>query len=389
MKRNRTLVMLMSFLFLITVSASAESALLTQQQKTIGENASALSSVLPLAVPGPIAGKCVAEGMSALQSAPDEIQTEPESDTQPVIEGITSKQYYNSYGDFLFEENYLYYDNGLPCVKTLLIAERNGIKNHVYLDDVYSVLYLYDSDGVLCDTVIDASYSSYDEATGVVTFQADYDGNIHTFSIAPETESIEQEKYMVDSSRTKEWTGVVPTAPFENTDNWSGFYLEQLFSGQSEGVSKCTLIMLDDDSFPELLMRYEVAQGCTKLYTKNDSTLLTPADMGNWSYIPYSGMALCRDGHSGTYSYTVYKLENDAFAMLSRGIQNAQIEDSQPVYDVDKQKYVCDYTWDGETVDEETFENIVANALGDNAVVAKMMLSYEQCDVLLRHIAGR
>lgn len=389
MKNKRLTALFLSFILLFTVSASAEKSTFNENQKKLCESAAVISTVLPLSLPGTAVGRYIAEGLNASHSAGDETQAEADID-EPITEGVTARNYYNSNGTLLFMENYLYYDNGLPCARKLSYREYYET-GFTYDWDIYSALYLYNSDGSINETIIDAGYNSYDENTGVISFSYRNTDDNRTLSIAPEEGGIEQEKYGVAPSKTEEITGALSTVPFKNTDDWADFYLDQVFTEQFEiehpEVGGCTLIMLDDDNFPEFLMRYEVDQGYTALYTKSDSDTLTTMSLGNWNYIPHSGMALCRSGKMGTYFYGVYRLENGVVTMLDKGAQNAQLEGFSPVYDKETESYVCDYKWNDEVVDKETFESCVQNALGDDAVEVELMLSYEQCNALLHHIA--
>lgn len=391
MKMKRIASFVLALTLLLTVSASAESGALTQQQKTAGDSTAVLSSVLPIALPGPVAGRCVAEGLNAAQSAPDEIQTEPEAATQTVTQGVIEKKYYSTDDLLLFMEEYLYYDNGLPCVKKLSFCEH---VESVYYDiyDVYSMLYLYDADGNLSKTMIDAGYNTYDDATGIVTFSADVGGEYDTFTIAPESESIEQEKFFVDSSKTKEITGDLPMIPFENTDGWADLYLDLLEKDLPADVYGCAFLMLDDDEFPELLVDYGGTVNSVQMYTRNGSALSCAEGISVynvWEYNPRSGLALTYGGRMGVYPYLLYKLENGVFTTLSEGTKSERWENNAPVYDEETQSYVYDYTWNGVAMDEETFDNAIIEALGGEAVTAKTIMSYEQCDALLHHITGR
>lgn len=176
------------------------------------ENTKSTKSTESKASESESSAETAAETESQLQQS--EIQTQ-QTDQQ-----ISRINYYDADGKLIYYDSYAYYDNGLLCSTTLHSVDYydngNGEQDS-YTGNEYTFLYLYDADGNI-KTTMPGSLTiadNYNDETGefVLDYDYDADGNSTPLIIYPKEESIEQEKFHVDPSKTERIYGAAPILP--------------------------------------------------------------------------------------------------------------------------------------------------------------------------------
>lgn len=193
---------------------------------------------------------------------------------------ISRINYYDFDGNLIYYESYAYYDNGLLCSTTLHSVDYydNGEgAEEPYVGDDYTFLYLYDADGNVKDTMLGSLTiaDNYDESTGRMILDYDYDadGNSGEVVIYPKEESIEQEKFHVDASRTEKIYGEAPVIPTRAENGWASSYLNEIFAGEAPtDMTKARFMDVNDDGQPELWMDYGYGYAGGEVFATDGST---------------------------------------------------------------------------------------------------------------------
>ncbi|MEE0264902.1 MAG: hypothetical protein UD936_04660, partial [Acutalibacteraceae bacterium] len=314
-----------------------------------------------------------------------ETPTEPEEEKK-----VSRINYYDSDGELLYYDSYAYYDNGLLC-STTLHSIKHYREDDIYISPKYTFLYLYDKDGNLTDTVLDtlsiAEY--YNITTGEITLDYDAETN-EKINIFPEKESIEQEKYGVDPSKTEKIYGDAPVITTDCSNGWVDTYLNQVFNKDSPtDTTECRFIYVDDNSVPELWIDYCIGVAGAVVYTQADGvTDSFYLNHGSAQWIEKGNLILNSGGHQDMYYNTVYNIENGKFVEIGKGnfgrLNNGQLqldENNAPIYD---------YRWnDTELTKEKYYEEI--NKLIDTEKTVDInqnIYTYKQCKLLLKSLSS-
>ena len=210
-------------------------------------------------------------------SGEDESGMEGNSGSENEISRIN---YYDFEGNLIYYESYAYYDNGLLCSTTLHSVEYydNGEgAQESYVGNDYTFLYLYDADGNVTDTLLGSLTiaDNYDETTGrmILGYEYDADGNSGEVVIYPKEESIEQEKFHVDASRTEKVYGDAPTVASHAENGWASSYLNEIFTGDAPtDMTKARFMDVNDDGQPELWMDYGYGYAGGEVFATDGST---------------------------------------------------------------------------------------------------------------------
>lgn len=179
------------------------------------------------------------ESESSAETASETESQLQQSEIQPqqTDQQISRINYYDADGKLIYYDSYAYYDNGLLCSTTLHSVDYydngNGEQDS-YTGNEYTFLYLYDADGNI-KTTMPGSLTiadNYNDETGefVLDYDYDEDGNSTPLIIYPKEESIEQEKFHVDPSKTERIYGAAPILPTRAENGWTSSYLNEIFS---------------------------------------------------------------------------------------------------------------------------------------------------------------
>lgn len=306
---------------------------------------------------------------------------------------ISRVNYYDFDGNLIYYDTYAYYDNGLLCSVTLHSV--HYYENEVsYTGDCYTILYLYDAGGNLKETVLGSLTISewYDQATGeiILDYQYDENGKSTKISIFPLSESIEQKKYNVDSSRTENIYGEVPIISTDLSSDWATVYLNEVFAGDAPtDMTVGRFIYVDDNQIPELWMDYGYGYAGSEVFTINNGTTDSIGFGHGWvEWVEYENLLLVSSGHMDHYADEVYKIENNEFVMISHGnygaVDNSNVqidENGDPIYE---------YYWnDSEVTKEEYAQNLTYVFEKSKASEGyEIVYSYEQCKALVKAIAN-
>ena len=326
------------------------------------------------------------------ETAKSEIDFETESTEQPEEQRISRKNYYDFDGNLIYYDSYAYYDNGLLCSTTLHSAYDDG-NGETYSGDEYTFLYLYDEEGKLENTVLGALTISdwYDETSGRLTLDYDYDeeGNSSELVIYPQSESIEQEKFHVDASKTETIYGDAPVIFTDEAGEWANIYLEDVCGGEAlTDMTSARFLYVDDNHVPELWMDYGYGYAGGEVFTAESGTTdKVYISHGSARYIEKSNLLLLSGGHMDAYYDTLYQIKDGKFAAIAEG--NYGAPDNSNVQ-VDENGYpVYEYKWNGETVTEDEYKKNLTSLFDvENAVdIYQNVYTYEQCKLLLQKIA--
>ncbi len=308
-------------------------------------------------------------------------------------EKISEINYYDSDGKMLFSEKYAYYDDLRLCSTTMYsVSYYSGDEG--YLSEEYTYLYLYDDNGELSDTVFGSLTISdwYDENTGELILGYDYDadGNYVRSSVYPEKESIEQEKFGVDPSKTEVIYDRYPRVSMDSYSGCAEKYLEEIFDGgEPTDQTFCRLIYVNDDLVPELWIDYGYGYAGAEIYTysENDegygSTDRIYLSHGTAQWIEGGNLLYVSGGHMGYYYDSIFYINNDGkFEIISSGEYELMMDEG------DDDIYL--HTWDGLAVTEDTYLQKLDEAFNSAKAedICQNIYTYEQCRLLLEYFGG-
>lgn len=308
---------------------------------------------------------------------------------------ISRINYYDFDGNLIYYESYAYYDNGLLCSTTLHSVDYydNGEgAEESYVGDDYTFLYLYDADGNVKDTMLGSLTiaDNYDESTGRMILDYDYDadGNSSEVVIYPKEESIEQEKFHVDASRTEKIYGEAPVIPTRAENGWASSYLNEIFAGEAPtDMTKARFMDVNDDGQPELWMDYGYGYAGGEVFATDGSTTDKVYLSHGAAYtIKGSNLLHTVGGHMGGYYDTVYQLENGKFVTAAEG-SYGEMEDMQRD---ENDEPVYEYYWNGNQVEKDQYEQNLKEVFEQEKAedINQNIYTFEQCRVLLQKISG-
>lgn len=308
------------------------------------------------------------------------------------FEKISRKNYYDFDGNLIYYDSYAYYDNGLLCSVTLHSVYGAGTE-HEYYGNEYTLLYLYDENGKLEDTVLGALTISawYNESTGEIILDYDYDedGNSSKIAIYPLQESIEQEKFHVDASKTETLYEEAPVIYSDDAGEWAEVYLNTIFASEAPtDATEARFFYVDDNFMPELWLDYGYGYAGDEVFTVgNGTTDKVYVSQGSATCIEKENLLLVTGGHMDVYYDTLYRIEDGKFVSVAEG--NYGAPDNSNIQ-VDENGYpIYEYEWDGVKMTEEKYKQSLENAFPSSRAVNtyQNVYTYEQCKVLLQRLA--
>lgn len=136
---------------------------------------------------------------------------------------------------------------------------------------------------------------------------------------------------------------------------WCASYLKYLNKIDSTIPFACTysLIYVDEDDIPELVIDTGVEAGGCVILTYHDGTMDELQTMRlNFTYIERENLLCNADGHMGYYYDSVYTIRDGKWVYVGGGEYGDGPDGMQ--FD-DEGELICVYSWDGETVSEEEY----------------------------------
>lgn len=134
-------------------------------------------------------------------------------------------------------------------------------------------------------------------------------------------------------------------------------YLDELYSDEIEEKDLCTysLIYVDDDDIPELVIDTGYSAGGCLILTYHDNTLdALQTARTNFTYIEKNNLLCNSDGHMGYYYDIVYVIQNGKWECIAKGTY----EDSEEGVQLDEDgNYIFVYEWDGKEVEKSEYED--------------------------------
>lgn len=237
--------------------------------------------------------------------------------------------YYDSNSNQLFAEVLSYYDNDLLCSNTLYSVDRSEDGSLSYAPK-YSFLYLYDNQGAMTERIFGALTGSqlYNEATGklVLDYQYDEDGNPHKLEIDPNRETVVQEKFGVDSSKTEKIYGNASKIPAKNKGYWASVYLNQaLLNITPTDKTLCSFIYIDNNEIPELWIDYGYSAAGALIYTQQDGdTDFIQISGSSPQWIEKENKLSITGGRMDVYYQSVYNIQAGKFQVIGKGNYGAE-----------------------------------------------------------------
>ena len=197
---------------------------------------------------------------------------------------------------------------------------------------------------------------NYNAETGefVLDYDYDADGNSTPLIIYPKEESIEQEKFHVDPSKTERIYGAAPILPTRAENGWTSSYLNEIFSQDAPtDMTEVRFLDINDDGQPELWLDYGYGYAGGEVFTTDGGTTDKVYLSHGAAYtIPGSNLLHTTGGHMGGYYDEIYKIENGKFATVAKG-SYGETEDQQTD---ENGELIYRYYWNGEDVSEEQYE---------------------------------
>lgn len=298
-------------------------------------------------------------------------------------ECLTRVNYYDSEGKVIYYESYAYYDNGLLCSKTLHSINYSS-DGSFYIGDLYTFLYLYDDYGNLKETVFDdLGWNNSDSGEVILNYEYDLAGNSKRIVIYPESESIEQEKFGVDMSKTEKIYGDMVVIPTDLNSNWENLYLNEVFSTEEPtDMTVGRFIYVDDNSEPELWMDYGYGYAGAEIFTTGSGRInKIGINHGTAKWMEGNQLLLVSGGHMGAFYDILYRIENGEFIVQAQG--------ESAIIDMLEEEWEMEYYWNDVKVTESEYnENIgkcfdISNAEDIN----QNIYTYKQCKLLLQAVA--
>ncbi len=338
-----------------------------------------------------------------------ELEAKPGSEMEAESEAIEEKlpsrvNYYRADGELLYYETYVYYDNGLCCSKSLQ-GGRNG-------SNLYTVLFLYDDKGNLVEAVPSVDPLNWDSYLGAdgkfresdpyenstdygdlrleLSGRRDADGNTEKTTYFPAEESIGQEKFGVDPSKTEYLYEEFLTIPTGADHEWAALYYNNIFTGEEDpNVFKadCWFMNVDTDTKPEIFMDYGYTYLEAKICTAGNGVadqVMFDAE-AYVEYIPGENLILVSSGRMDVYSDIIYKVENGKYAIVADGRMRRDIAEEQRTG-----SEVFHYTWNEVPVTEEEYAQKIEESFDSSRAVNQDQnrYSYRQCKRLLEYLSG-
>ena len=318
-----------------------------------------------------------------------------QSEIQPqqTDQQISRINYYDADGKLIYYDSYAYYDNGLLCSTTLHSVDYydngNGEQDS-YTGNEYTFLYLYDADGNI-KTPMPGSLTiadNYNDETGefVLDYDYDEDGNSTPLIIYPKEESIEQEKFHVDPSKTEKIYGAAPILPTRAENGWTSSYLNEIFSQDAPtDMTEVWFLDINDDGQPELWLDYGYGYAGGEVFTTDGSTTDKVYLSHGAAYtIPGSNLLHTTGGHMGGYYDEIYKIENGKFTTVAKG-SYGETEDQQTD---ENGELIYRYYWNGEDVSEEQYEQNLKELFDQDQAedIYQNIYTFEQSKALLQQM---
>ena len=128
-----------------------------------------------------------------------------------------------------------------------------------------------------------------------------------------------------------------------------------------------TLIYLDDDDIPELMIDTNMEAGGELIATYYDGEVVdyVLSRIGT-KYIPETGLLYTDTGHMDEYPVFITKLENGQFTQLAEGVYYLSDEERERLANVDESwedSVNYTYEWEGKEVTKEEFNSNIASYL--------------------------
>lgn len=191
-------------------------------------------------------------------------------------------------------------------------------------------------------------------------------------------EILQESAYNEDIPETKEEESV--------SEDWKTVYVDYIRGIAQEKYIGYKLIYVDDDNIPELYLLGDCSATGDAICTYNNGEI-TKTFLGNYQATYYERQnLLCESGgHMGYYHDRVYSMQNRSFVMRYDGeycdIDSSQIqldEEGNPIYK---------YTWNGEEVSEEEYQQRL-NSVYDKDAAIRPFENVFTADEVIQQISG-
>ena len=220
----------------------------------------------------------------------------------------------------------------------------------------------------------------------MLDYDYDADGNSTPLIIYPKEESIEQEKFHVDPSKTERIYGAAPILPTRAENGWTSSYLNEIFSQDAPtDMTEVRFLDINDDGQPELWLDYGYGYAGGEVFTTDGSTTDKVYLSHGAAYtIPGSNLLHTTGGHMGGYYDEIYKIENGKFTTVAKG-SYGETEDQQTD---ENGELIYRYYWNGEDVSEEQYEQNLKELFDQDQAedIYQNIYTFEQSKALLQQM---
>ena len=312
--------------------------------------------------------------------------------TNPYASLPSRTNYYNDSGEWVFFEDYAYYDNGLLCSVTLHEVLDNGN----FIEEVYTMLYLYDDNGDPSEIITEGFIDDprFDPTVkGYIIPYEDKVNNIYLKNVIyPESESIDQKKFGVDPSKTEKVYSGALIIPTNMEPDWASVYLRKAFEQDyptSLTECRCRLIFVDDDAIPELWIDYGNQGGTVYTPSTNgyksdveglsEYVLVWPGSVG---WVDHGNLLYTYDDYGGKHYDLIFGMDGGQFNVVADGhYTKGGPETNNKDYDY----YWCDFRSSKAEYARKLSSTFDWTQAAD---IDQCVFTYEQCKRLLMAIAN-
>ena len=189
------------------------------------------------------------------------------------------------------------------------------------------------------------------------------------------------ESQQTEDNESAEPIFIIQSQPIQHDNykmqDWQAAYAEYIDKLEWNQNNTYSLIYVDDDDIPELVIDTGVeAGGCQILTFYNGEIDLLQTDRLNFYYMEKKNLINNSDGHMGYYYDYIYSIVNGKWVYVTGGEWTETMGDDDWVYQ---------YEWEGKKVGENTYEqkvNAVINV--EQAIVPEQYYILEEMLSLLR-----
>lgn len=145
-----------------------------------------------------------------------------------------------------------------------------------------------------------------------------------------------------------------------DVSEWTAAYIQYVEERRTQDEeSRYSLLYIDDDNIPELLICYQTNAGGKRIATYYDGKVQDEQlAFGGFYYQKNAGLFMVETGCQGQYPTQIYRMENGKFSQIAEGVAYENVAD---FYDENYEYDSFYYEWENQPVSEEEFNSNINN----------------------------